>query len=137
MVNMSAIRIAIRAACLLCSVGLATLPAREARLAKGFSAVKSPDGSQAPSATPPTDVSIVQADIDEEQRYQAAKTKAENEPAIQKLKFKADGALTLNEARVTLAAYNRALFRRIGQIDPAVKEHAELVQNAILRQMEE
>ena len=134
---MNAIRVAIWAACLLCSVDLSTVSARETRLAKRHAAVKSPAGSQAPSAGSPTDVSIVQADLDEEQRYQAAKAKAENEPAIQKLKRKADGALTLNDARDTLAVYNRALFRRIGEIDPAVKEHAELVHNAILRRMEE
>ena len=134
---MNAIRVAVWTSCLLVGLGSVTGSARETRLTKGRAAVKTPAASQAPSAGSATDVSLVQADLDEEQRYRAAKARAESEPAIQKLKLRADGALTLDEARETLAAYNRALFRRIGQIDPTVKEHADLVQSAIQRRMAE
>lgn len=134
---MNAIRVAVWACCLLYGLGAVTVSAREVRLAKRHASVNQPSAPQAPSVASPGGITIVQADVDEEQRYQAAKARAESEPAIQKLKLKANSATTLGEAHDTLAAYNRALFRKIGEIDPTVKEHADMVQSAILRMMAE
>jgi hypothetical protein len=112
-----------------------TAPAftRETRLVRNHAPAKPASTEPAPSSDTPT----IHSDLDEERRYRDAKTKAENDPEVRKLKLKADTALTTAEARETLIAYNQALFRKVAQLDPGLKEHADLVENAILRRIGE
>jgi len=107
--------------------------ARESRLSQRHPSAKTASAAPAESAELPESASTIQADLDEERRYREVKARAENDPEMRKLKLKSDSALTETQARESLIAYNRALFRKISQLDPALKERAESVQNAILR----
>jgi hypothetical protein len=77
------------------------------------------------------------AEEDKERRYLEAKAKAKAEPRLQELKAKADNALTEEEARKASIDYNRALFHRIREIDSSVTDHANAVEEAILRRIGE
>jgi hypothetical protein len=77
------------------------------------------------------------AEEDDERRFQTAKEKAKTEPRLQELKAKADNAVTDEEARKAAVTYNRALFRRIREIDNSVTDRANEIEEAILRRIEE
>ena len=79
----------------------------------------------------------VKAEEDDERRFQTAMEKAKADPRLQDLKAKADNALTDEEARKAATAYNRALFRRIRDIDNSVTDRANAIEEAILRRIEE
>jgi hypothetical protein len=130
---MKAIPTACWVGAVLCGLALPGV-ARESRLSQRHSSpAKTASAALADTAGLPDSVSTIQADLDEERRYQEVKAKAANDPELRKLKLKSDTAVTETDARESLIAYNRALFRKIAQLDPALKERAESVQNAILR----
>ena len=83
-------------------------------------------------ASPPAGVS---AEGEVERRFQEAMTTAKADPTLQQLKAKSDNALTEAEGRKAGAAYTRALFQRIREIDSTVAEYASGVEDAILRRI--
>jgi len=77
------------------------------------------------------------ADSDPEQkRYDGAKAKAKEDNEVKRLKAKADGATSGEEARLTSIAYNRALFRKMRLLDRSIAERINLVEAAILKRFD-
>jgi hypothetical protein len=89
------------------------------------------------TASGPDLSAAVKTEEADEQRFQTAMEKAKAEPRLQELKAKADNALSDEEARKTAVAYNRALFRRIREIDSSVTDRANAIEEAILRRVAE
>jgi hypothetical protein len=63
------------------------------------------------------------------------KTDAMADPKIQELKAKADGTLDPAEADKALAEYNRALFRKIREIEPGISSYAEKVESSLTKRL--
>jgi len=96
-------------------------------------AVKAPaKPSTKTKATPPTSVA---SGLDDPAKFQTAKAAASEDPAIKDLKNKADGEVNEAEAGKALAAYNRALFRKIREIDPSVSEYADKVEQSMTKRI--
>jgi hypothetical protein len=89
-------------------------------------AVKKPE-NQPPDTTDP--------EVLEKWKLGEAKTKALEDPELRAIKSKADAAATDEESRKTLRIYNKALFSKIRQIDPSIKERADRMEVAILKQL--
>jgi len=70
-----------------------------------------------------------------EARYEQAKSKAKEDPAVKALKARADQAATEDEARQASVAYNKALFRKVREIDREAADHASAVEFAIIRRI--
>jgi hypothetical protein len=73
--------------------------------------------------------------MDDPTKFKAAKAKAAEDPAIMDLKSKADSEVNEAEASKALAAYNRALFRKIREIDPSVSDYADKVEQSMTRRI--
>ncbi|MDB6173585.1 MAG: hypothetical protein JWL59_2896 [Chthoniobacteraceae bacterium] len=107
-------------------------PATTTRGKKGaktpVAAVKKP-GNEPPATTDP--------EVLEKWKLSEAKTKALEDPELRAIKSKADAALSDEESRKTLRIYNKALFSKIREIDPSIKERADRMEIAILKQLSE
>ncbi|MDB6152748.1 MAG: hypothetical protein JWL90_1201 [Chthoniobacteraceae bacterium] len=91
-------------------------------------AVKKP-GNEPPVTTDP--------EVLEKWKLSEAKTKALEDPELRAIKSKADAAVSDEESRKTLRIYNKALFSKIREIDPSIKERADRMEVAILKQLSE
>ena len=69
--------------------------------------------------------------------YDQAKAKAQEDSEIQKLKEMADNAVSDEEAKPALRAYNKALFGKMRRSDPSIKERIDRMEAAVLKQLEE
>jgi hypothetical protein len=77
------------------------------------------------------------SEAEERTKFAEAKTKALESTALQELKLKADTAPTEEEARRSLRAYNKALFLRMRQIDPSIRERIDATEAFILKRLGE
>ena len=93
-----------------------------------------PDKAPASSATGET---ASDGQNNEERRYQEIKARAKADPVVQSLKAKSEAAATEAESRAAAISYNRALFRKVRELDGSLAERAELVENAIIRRINE
>jgi len=73
----------------------------------------------------------------ERRKYNDAKAKAMEVAEIQRLKERADNAITDEESRKAMRAYNRALADEMRQIDPSIKERIDQIEKLILKRLEE
>lgn len=73
----------------------------------------------------------------EKWKYNEAKGKAMDDAKVQDLKSQADSAASEEDARKALRAYNKALFGRMREIDPSVKDRINLMESAVLRRLGE
>jgi hypothetical protein len=71
----------------------------------------------------------------EKKRYDQSKAKAMEMPEILALKEKADNASTDEESRRALRNFNKALFAKMRQLDPSIKDRADRIEAAILRRL--
>jgi hypothetical protein len=71
----------------------------------------------------------------EKKRYDQAKAKATEMPEILALKEKADNASTDEESRRALRTFNRALFAKMRQLDPSIKDRADRIEAAIMKRL--
>jgi len=69
------------------------------------------------------------------EKYEAAKVKAAEDPEVKKMKEKADAAPTEEDARKALRDYNKALFKRMREIDPSIKERVDRMETAVLNRL--
>ena len=69
------------------------------------------------------------------EKYDAAKVKAAEDPEVKKMKEKADAAPTEEDARKALRDYNKALFKRMREIDPSIKERVDRMETAVLNRL--
>lgn len=69
------------------------------------------------------------------QKYDAAKTKAMEDPEIQALKKTADEAVTDDEAIKAQRAYNKALFAKMRKLEPVIKERIDKMEAAMMKKL--
>jgi hypothetical protein len=92
----------------------------------------------APTTKPKTPAPAPKRDLsgmDDAAKFKAVKAEAAADPKIKELKAKADGALDATEADEALTAYNRALFRKIREIEPSVSGYAEKVESSLTKRL--
>jgi hypothetical protein len=89
-------------------------------------------GQDFPPSTDNADAEIV-----EKQKYDQARAKAIADPKIQELRGKADLAASEDESRKALRAYNRAMFKRMKEIDPSIKDHIDSMEAAVMSRLGE
>ena len=77
------------------------------------------------------------AEIIEKQKYDAAKAKAVADPKVQELRGKADLANSEDESRKALRSYNKAMFKRMKEIDPSIKDHVDRMEAAVMSRLGE
>ena len=73
--------------------------------------------------------------MDDPVKFRAAKLVAMEDPAIKDLKTKADSEVDEAEAQKALSAYNRALFRKIREVDPSVSDYADRVEQSMTKRI--
>ncbi len=71
----------------------------------------------------------------EKKRYDQAKATAMEMPEILALKEKADNASTDEESRRALRSFNKALFNKMRQLDPTIKDRADRVEAALMKRL--
>ena len=77
------------------------------------------------------------AEVVEKQKYEQAKAKAVADPKLQELRGKADLAANEDESRKALRVYNKAMFKRMKEIDPSIKDHVERMEAAVMSRLGE
>ena len=77
------------------------------------------------------------AEVIEKQKYDAAKAKAVADPKVQELRGKADLANSEDESRKALRSYNKAMFKRMKEIDPSIKDHVDRMEAAVMSRLGE
>ena len=101
--------------------------------------VPPPEKTEAPDAnqTPVIETqSPAEEEADERSRFQAAKTKALTDPHIQDLQSAADSA-TGDDAIAAGKRYYRALYDKMRDIDPSIKDRIDRTEAATLRRVEQ
>ena len=96
---------------------------------------KTKGGEKVQNFPPSTD--NAEAEAAEKQKYDQAKAKAVADPKVQELRGKADLAATEDESRKALRAYNKAMFKRMKEIDPSIKEHVDRMEAAVMSRLGE
>lgn len=71
--------------------------------------------------------------MDDATKFQAIKAAAQEDPAIQALKEKADSAISDSDAHAASLAYNRALFRKVRELDPTLGEYVAAMEGAMMK----
>ena len=89
-------------------------------------------GQDFPPSTDNADAEVV-----EKQKYDQAKAKAVADPKIQELRGKADLAASEEESRKALRDYNKAMFKRMKEIDPSIKDHLDSMEAAVMSRLGE
>ena len=77
------------------------------------------------------------ADAIDKQKYDQAKAKAAADPKIQELRGKADLAPSEDESRKALRVYNKAIFKRMKEIDPSIKDRVDRMEAAVMSRLGE
>lgn len=75
-------------------------------------------------------------EIIEKAKYQEAKARAGEDSRLKELKQKADEAPNEEEGRKALRAYNKALFQKMRSLEPDIKERADRMEAAVLKQLD-
>jgi hypothetical protein len=87
-------------------------------------------------AAPTVETNPVEEEAQETIHFQAAKTKALEDKHVQELQAKADAA-TGDEAKTALRKYYKALYGKMREIDPSVKDRIDRTEAAALRRVEQ
>jgi hypothetical protein len=96
-------------------------------------ATEPPESSQAPMVETKTPA---EEESEESSHFQAAKTKAMADPHILDLQSKADSA-TGDDATAATKRYYRALYDKMRDIDPSIKDRIDRAEAASLRRAEQ
>jgi hypothetical protein len=75
-------------------------------------------------------------EAEETSRFQAAKTKALEDERVLDLQAKADSA-TGDDAKAAMRRYYHALYNKMREIDPSLKERIDRTEEATLRRAEQ
>ena len=73
--------------------------------------------------------------MDDAAKFKAVKDRAMEDPEMKELKSKADSEVDETEAHKALAAYNRALFRKIREIEPSLGDYSAKVEASMTRRL--
>jgi hypothetical protein len=79
--------------------------------------------------------SPAEEEAEETSRFQAAKIKALADPALEDLQSKADSA-TGDEGKAATRKYYKALYGKMRDIDPGIKERIDRTEAATLKRVE-
>ena len=93
------------------------------------------DGGKVQNFPPSTD--NADAEAAEKQKYEQAKAKATADPKVQELRSKADLSPSEEESRKALRVYNKAVFKRMKEIDPSIKDHVDRMEAAVMSRLGE
>jgi len=80
--------------------------------------------------------SPVEVEAEQTSHFQAAKAKALEDKHVQELQAASDSA-TGDDARAASRRYYKALFEKMRQIDPSVKDRIDRTEAAALRRVEQ
>ena len=80
--------------------------------------------------------SLLPGEAQEKARYRSVKAKALEDPRIQQLHDRADNAATNAEEQTASTEYYRALFDKMREIEPSLKERIDRMEAATLRRLE-
>ena len=75
------------------------------------------------------------AEGDDKAKYTAAREKADEDPAVKELKGTADNALTEAEAHTTSVAYNKAVYKKIREIDPSLDAYVDKLEEVMMKRL--
>ena len=84
-------------------------------------------------STPPAKLDLT--GMDDGAKFKAVKAQAMENPEVKDLKSKADGEVDDAAAQKALSAYNRALFRKIREIEPSVTAFSERVEASMTKRV--
>ena len=73
--------------------------------------------------------------LDDDTKYKNARTTALADEQIKELKTKADSAVDEEEAHRASVAYNKALFRKIRQVDPSLDAYVDPIEAAMMKRL--
>lgn len=85
------------------------------------------------ASTPPAKLDLT--GMDDGAKFKAVKAQAAEDPEVKDLKSKADGEVDDAAAQKALSAYNRALFRKIREIEPSVTAFSERVEASMTKRV--
>jgi hypothetical protein len=74
-------------------------------------------------------------EADTASHFQAAKTKALQDAHLQDLQSKADSA-TGDDAKIAMRRYYKALYEKMREIDPSIKDRIDRTEAATMRRVE-
>ncbi len=107
-------------------------PAAEApKLAKG----KSPKPVAVKMAKPDKPDKPDLSNLDEPAKFKAVKALALQDSALLELRGKADSTLDADDAKRASLEYNRALFRKIREIEPSLNTYVDRLEQAVLKRV--
>jgi hypothetical protein len=92
-------------------------------------------GRKGRKTQPPKPAKLDTENMDESTKYQTAKAVALEDAGIKDLKAKADGAISDSEAHSASVAYNRALFRKIREIEPSLDGDVDRLESAMMKRL--
>jgi hypothetical protein len=72
----------------------------------------------------------------EKAKYDEVKARASADPRVKELKEKADAALTDEEGRKALRAYNKALFQKMRSLDGSIKTRIDEMEAAVMKRLQ-
>jgi len=75
------------------------------------------------------------SNMDEATKFKTLKATAQEDPAIKELKAKAAGAISDSDANAASVAYNKALFRKIRELDPTMDAYVEKMESAMMKRL--
>ena len=85
------------------------------------------------AATPPAELDLT--GMDDGAKFKAVKAQAMEDPEVKDLKAKADGEVDDAAAQKALVAYNRALFKKIRELEPSVSAYSERVEASMTKRL--
>jgi hypothetical protein len=95
-----------------------------------------PPPDKAETEAPPADVPNPQEVVAEETtHFQAAKAKALQDPNVQDLQSKSDAA-TGDDEKAATRRYYKALYEKMREIDPTIKDRIDRTEAASMRRLE-
>jgi hypothetical protein len=95
-----------------------------------------PGGPEQPVAPLVETKSPAEEEAEETAHFQTAKTKALQDGHVQELQAKADSAIG-DEAKTASRRYYKALYEKMREIDPSLKDRIDRTQAAALRRLEQ
>lgn len=92
-------------------------------------------GKKGATAAKPAATKVDTSHMDDGAKFRVTKAAAQEDPAIKELKAKADSAISESEAHSATVAYNRALFRKIRDIEPSLDGYVDQMESAMMKRL--
>jgi hypothetical protein len=73
--------------------------------------------------------------MDDSTKFKVVKAQAMEDSQVKELKAKAESEVDEADARAALDAYNRALFRKIREIEPSLDGYVDKIESAMTRRL--